>query len=73
MDSVAAGAACDVDELVDAEITFAGGRGADGVGFVGQANVEGGAVGFTKDGGGADAEFAAGTENADGDFAAIGD
>ncbi len=73
MDSVAAGAACDVDELVDAEITFAGGRGADGVGFVGQANVEGGAVGFTKDGGGADAEFAAGTENSDGDFAAIGD
>jgi hypothetical protein len=35
--------------------------------------MEGGAVGFAEDGDGANAEFAAGAEDADGDFAAIGD
>jgi len=35
--------------------------------------VEGSAVGFTEDDYGADAEFAAGSEDADGDFSAIGD
>jgi hypothetical protein len=73
VDGVAAGAASNVDKLVDAEIAFAGGRGADGISFVGEANVERGAVGFAEDGDGADAEFAAGAENAYGDFAAIGD
>src|ERR1700674_239769 len=73
MDGVAAGAAGDVDELVDAEIAFARGRGAEGVGFVGEADVEGGAVGFAEDRDRADAEFAAGAEDAHGDFAAIGD
>ncbi len=64
VDGVAAGAAGNVDELVDAQIAFAGRRGADGIGFVGQTDVEGGAVGFAEDGDGADAEFAAGAENA---------
>ncbi len=73
MNGVAVGAAGDVDEFVDAEITFAGGRGADGVGFVGEADVERGAVGFAEDGDGADAQFATGAEDADGDFTAIGD
>ena len=72
VDGVAAGAAGYVDQFVDAEITFAGGRGADEVGFVGEADMEGGAVGFAEDGDGADAEFAAGAEDAHGDFAAIG-
>jgi len=35
--------------------------------------VQGAAVGFAEYGSGGDAEFAAGTEDADGDFAAIGD
>ena len=64
---------CIRDRFVDAEITFAGRRGADEVGFVGEADMEGGAVGFAEDGDGADAEFAAGAEDAHGDFAAIGD
>ncbi len=72
MNGVAAGAARDVHELVDAEIAFARGRGADGVGFVGEADVEGFAVDFAEDGDGADAEFAAGAQDAHGDFTAIG-
>ncbi len=73
MDGVAVGTACDVDEFVNAEITFARRRGADGIGFIGQANMEGGAVGFAEDGDGANAEFAAGAEDAHGNFATIGD
>ncbi len=73
MDGVAGGAAGNVDELVDAQIAFAGRRGADGISFVGETNVEGGAVGFAEHGDGADAEFATGAKDADGDFAAIGD
>ncbi len=73
MDGVAAGAACDVDQLVDAEIAVAGWRGADRVSFVCKTDVEGGAISFAEDSDGADAEFAARTEDAHGDFAAIGD
>ncbi len=73
MNGVATGAACDVDQLVDAQIAFARGCGADGISFVGEANVQRGAVGFAEDGDGRDAEFAAGSDNANGDFAAIGD
>jgi hypothetical protein len=35
--------------------------------------VKGRAIGFAEDGDGADAEFAAGSEDANGDFSAIGD
>jgi hypothetical protein len=73
MNGVAAGATRDVDQLVNAEITFSRRRGADGIGFVGEAYVEGSAVGFTEDDYGADAEFATGSEDADGDFSAISD
>ena len=73
MDSVTTGATGDVDQLVDAEIAFARRSGTDGVGFVGETDVEGGAVGFAEDDDGADAEFAAGPQNANSDFAAIGD
>ena len=73
VDGVAVGAAGDVDYFIDAQIAFAGRRGADGIGFIGEANVKGGAVGFAENGDGADAEFAAGAEDANGDFAAIGD
>ena len=73
MNGVATGAARDVDQLIDAQIAFARGCGADGISFVGEANVQRGAVGFAEDGDGRDAEFAAGSDNANGDFAAIGD
>ena len=73
MNGVAAGAARDVHDFVDAEIAFAGGGRADGVGFVGEAHVEGFAVHVAEYGCGADAEFAAGAQDADGDLAAIGD
>src|SRR6266478_3836549 len=49
------------------------GSGTDGVGFVRETDVQGCAVGFAEDDDGADAEFAAGAQNANGDFAAIGD
>ena len=72
MNGVAAGAARDVHDLVDAQITFARRARADGVGFVGQADVEGFAVGFAENGDGSNAEFAASAQDAHGDFAAIG-
>ena len=53
MDCVAAGVARGGDDFIDGEIAFAGGRGADGVGFVGEANVERFAIDFAEDGGGA--------------------
>jgi hypothetical protein len=73
MDGVAPGAPGYVDDFIDAEIAFAGGGGPDWVGFVSEADVEGFAVDFAEDGGGADAEFAAGSEDANSDFTAIGD
>jgi len=73
MNGVAAGAAGGVDQLVDAEVAFARWCGADGISFVGEANVYRGAVRFAEDGDGGDAELAAGSDNSNGDFAAIGD
>ena len=73
MQRVAAGAARDVHHLVDAEIALARGRGADRVRFVGQADVQRGAVGVAIDGDGNNAHLAAGSRDPDGDFAAIGD
>ena len=73
MNGVAAGTAGDVHEFVDAEIAVACRRGADGIGFVCEADVQGFAVDFTEDGGGADAQLAAGAQDAHGDFTAIGD
>ena len=63
----------DGDDFVDVEIAFARGRGADGVGLVGEADVEGFAIDFAEDGDGADAEFAAGAKDADCDFSPVGD
>ena len=53
VDGVAAGLLRDVDDLVDAQVALGGGRGADGVRLVGDAHVEGGAVGVGVDGDGA--------------------
>jgi hypothetical protein len=73
MNGVAAGAAGDVDQLVDAEVTLARRCRPDGIGFIGQADVEGSAIGFAEDRDGADSKFAAGPQDADGDFSAISD
>ena len=73
MDGVGAGFASDGDDFVDVEVAFARGCGADGVGLVGETDVEGFAVDVAEDGDGADAEFAAGAEDADCDFSPVGD
>jgi hypothetical protein len=73
MDGVAAGAAGHVHELIDAKITFARGCRANGISFVGEADVKACAVDFTEDDDGTDAKFATGAQNAHGDFPAIGD
>src|SRR6202007_582844 len=72
MDGVATGTARDVDELVDAKIAFARGCGADRVSLVGEADVQGGAVHFAVNADRGNVQFAAGAEDADGDFTAIG-
>ena len=64
----------DADDVVDVEV----GRdrflaGADQVGLVGLEAVQGEAVFVGVDGDGADAQFAGGAQDADGDFAAVGD
>jgi hypothetical protein len=73
MDGVGTGFAGYADDFVDVEITFASGGGADGIGLVGEANVEGFAIDFAEDGDAADAEFAAGPQDADGYFSSVGD
>lgn len=73
MKRVATGAARDVHQFIYAEIAFARRRGADRIGLIGEANVKRIAVNFAENGYGFDAEFAAGADDAYGDFAAIGD
>src|SRR5439155_5337393 len=63
----------DVEETVDREVALAGGRGADGVGFVGEADVERVAVGLGEDGDGGEPGLAARPDEADRDLAAVGD
>ena len=52
MHRVAAGAARNFDHFFDAQVAFAGGRGADGIGFVGEADMERSAVSFAENGDG---------------------
>src|SRR5579884_1745330 len=73
MNGVAGGAPGDINNLVNAEIAFARGSGADGIGFVGEADVESVAVNVAENGDRFDAEFAAGADDANGDLATIGD
>ena len=61
------------DDGGNVEIAVGGARRADADGLVGKANVQRVAVGFAVDGDGADAEFAAGIDDAQRNFAAIGD
>ena len=70
---VTLGSPRDIHDLIDAQIAFARRRGADRIGFVGQPDVQRGAVGIAIDGDGRDAHLAAGSRDPDGDLAAIGD
>ena len=60
-------------DAIDLQITFRAGRGADANGFVGQLHMEGIDVRFGVNGEGANAEFLAGADDAQRDFATIGD
>ena len=73
MERIATGAPRHVHELINREVAFTRGRRADGVSFIGEANVERLAVDITEDRDGANAKLAAGAQDAHGDFTAIGD
>ena len=62
----------DFDNFIYTEVAFGGGSGSDKVGFVGIANMEGGAVGGGKNSYGADAHLTASAHHSDGYFASIG-
>lgn len=61
------------DEAVDSEIAFERGRLADANGFVGHLGVHGVSIRLGIDGNGANVEFPAGSNDAHGNFAAVGD
>ncbi len=73
MQRVASGAARGLHHLVDAQIAFARGSGAYPVRFIGEANMQRGAVRVAKNGGGGNAHLAASSRDPHGDFPAIGD
>src|SRR5580692_5368245 len=72
MDRIAAGPACHVDYFFNAQITFARGCGAYWIGFIREANVERLAVHLTENHHTANAQLAAGAQDAHRDFPAIG-
>ena len=73
MDGLGARGARGRDDLVLAEVTLGGGRGADRHRLVGLEHVQGLAVGLGEDGDGRDAHLAAGANDAHRDLTAIGD
>src|SRR5882757_3735734 len=73
MHGVTASAPRHVHQFIEAKIAFARRGGTDRIRFVGEANVKRIAIHFAEDRDGFDAEFAAGADDAHGDFAAIGD
>ena len=73
MQGVTVGAPRNLHQLVDAEIAFARWRRADGVGFLGQSQVQRGPIRVAINRHGSNAHFPAGTDDTHGDFAAIGD
>ena len=73
MDGFGAGAFGYVEDFVHPQIRFGCRSRADGVGFVGFADMERGAVDIGIDGNGRDADFAAGANDAHRDLSAIGD
>ena len=73
MDGLGAGGAGGGNDLVDHQVGLLGGRGADVHGLVRQLPVQAAAVGVRVDGHRADTQAVAGADDADGDFAAVGD
>ena len=61
------------DHLRNVQVAFAAARRTDANGLIGEPHVQRVAVRFRIDGDGANAEFLAGAQDAQGDFAAIGD
>src|SRR5271157_4926558 len=72
MDRLRSAAACDVEDLVKVEIRFAGCRRTDMVRVVGLAHMQRFAVHVGEHGDRLDAHLAAGADDADRDFAAVG-
>ncbi len=72
MDGVGAGVNGGADDVGDVQVAVRGGAGTDADRVVGQADVQGVAVGGGVDGHRLDTQFLAGADDADGDFAAIG-
>ena len=62
-----------LENSVDAQITLAGWRWAQALGFVGEANVQRSAVGIGIDRHAADPHLAEGADDTNGDLAAVGD
>ena len=73
MDGVDVGDFRRADDAVDAEVAFVAGGFADADGFVGQLDVHGIGVRLRINRDGADVQFLAGADDADGDFSAVGD
>ena len=73
MDRFRPAASRHVENLVEVEIRLAGRRRTDVVGVVGLAHVQGAAVHVGEHGDRFDAHLAAGADDADGDFTAVGD
>ena len=73
MDGVGAGATGDVEDQIAAQIRFGGRRGSEAVRFVGLENVGSGTIGVGVDGDGGNAQLTAGAQDAQGDFATVGD
>ncbi len=72
MDGVAAGAVRHVNDFLNTKITFPRRRGADCVGFIGEADMKRLAVHVTENRDGADSQFATGAQDAHGNFTAVG-
>ena len=72
MDGIHIGDFRRADDAVDAQVTFVAGGFADADGFVGQLDVHGICVRLRIDGHGADIQFLAGADDADGNFSAVG-
>ncbi len=73
VDGAGAGALSDVEDQIAAQIGFGSGRGSETVSLVGFENMGRGAIGVGIDGDGGEAQLTAGAQNAQGDFATIGD
>ncbi len=63
----------DLDDAIAAQVGFLGGGRAEEVGFIGVTNVKPSPVGLREDAHRPEAEFAAGSDDADGDLPTVGD